>query len=90
MPDKIMTSNGRRRCRQAADRIESLSSPARVRPMAWVQSMHFPAVSVAWCPVLEKHFYAEKPGDRERVEAKRAARILSAVITGAEGEESHE
>jgi hypothetical protein len=52
--------------------------------------MHFPAVSVAWCPVLEKHFYAEKPGDRERVEAKRAARILSAVITGAEGEESHE
>ena len=26
MPDKIMTSNGRRRCRQAADRIESLTA----------------------------------------------------------------
>ena len=81
-------------CRDAADRWYALlkeraaltDKPVRVRPMTWVQSAYFPDVSAAWCPVLEDTFYAEKPGDRERIEAERAARILSAVITGAEGE----
>lgn len=83
-------------CSTAADRVAALikeraaltDKPARVRvrPMEWVQSLSFPHVSAAWCPVLEDTLYAEKPGDRERIEAERAARILSVVITGADGE----
>lgn len=50
-----------------------------VTPLEWVTSDHFPSVSVAWCPLFEKNFYAEEPGDKEKVDAKRAARIRSVL-----------
>lgn len=53
-----------------------------VKPLVWVQSEYFASVFVAWDDLFKCHVYAESPDDKPRVEAKRAARILSALDVG--------
>jgi hypothetical protein len=48
-----------------------------LKPLQWKASSYF-EIEMAYCPVFQCHYYAETPGDKERVEKRRADRILAA------------
>jgi len=55
----------------------------RVKPLKWEQARDgagwHPQLSIAYCPVFEKLFYAERPEKQVKIDAAREARILSAL-----------
>ena len=56
-----------------------------VKPLEWQSTVdgagHDHGVTLADCPVFEKRFWAERPDKQAKIDAKRAARIRSALTT---------
>ena len=54
-----------------------------VKPLEWQSTVdgagHDHGVTLADCPVFEKRFWAERPDKQAKIDAKRAARIRSAL-----------
>lgn len=47
-------------------------------PLVWEESMVFSGPARAWCCVMRKHVWADRPEDRPKREKKRADLIMSA------------
>ena len=69
--------------REAADMLRACKGRVRVKPLVWEQARDgagwHPQLTIAYCPVFEKRFYAEHPGKQAKIEAAREARIMSAL-----------
>ena len=68
---------------EAVDMLRACRGQAKVKPLVWEQARDgagwHPRLTIAYCPVFEKRFYAEHPEKQEKIEAAREARILAAL-----------
>ena len=68
---------------KAAAMLLACRGQVRVKPLEWEQARDgagwHPQLTIAYCPVFEKRFYAEHPGKQAKIEAAREARIMSAL-----------
>ena len=68
-------------CYEAAAMLRACK--VRVKPLIWEQARDgagwHPQLTIAYCPVFEKRFYAEHPEKQAKIEAAREARILAAL-----------
>ena len=68
---------------EAAAMLLACRGQVRVKPLIWEQARDgagwHPRLTIAYCPVFEKRFYAEHPGKQAKIDAAREARIMSAL-----------
>ena len=68
---------------EAAAMLLACRGRVRVKPLVWEQARDgagwHPQLTIAYCPVFEKRFYAEHPGKQAKIDAAREARILAAL-----------
>ncbi len=68
---------------EAAAMLRACKGRVRVKPLVWEQARDgagwHPQLSIAYCPVFEKLFYAERPEKQVKIDAAREARILAAL-----------
>ena len=68
---------------EAAAMLRACKGQVKVKPLVWEQARDgagwHPQLTIAYCPVFEKRFYAEHPGKQAKIEAAREARILAAL-----------
>ena len=67
----------------AAAMLRAMKGRVRVKPLEWEQARDgagwHPQLTIAYCPVFDKRFYAEHPEKQARIDAAREARILTAL-----------
>ena len=63
--------------------LRACKGRVRVKPLVWEQARDgagwHPQLTIAYCPVFEKRFYAEHPEKQARIDAAREARVLAAL-----------
>ena len=68
---------------QAAAMLRACKGRGRVKPLVWEQARDGAGwhhhLTIAYCPLFEKRFYAEYPEKQARIDAAREARILAAL-----------
>ena len=68
---------------RAAAMLRACKGRGRVKPLEWEQARDgagwHPQLTIAYCPVFDKRFYAEHPEKQARIDAAREARILAAL-----------
>ena len=66
-----------------ADMLRACKGRVRVKPLVWEQARDgagwHPQLTIAYCPVFEKRFYAEHVEKQAKIDAAREARIMSAL-----------
>jgi len=69
--------------RQSAAMLRACKGWVRVKPLLWDQARDgagwHPQLTIAYCPIFDKRFYAEHPEKQAKIGAAREARILSAL-----------
>ena len=69
--------------RETAAMLRACKGRVRVKPLVWERARDGAGwhhqLTIAYCPVFEKRFYAEHPEKHARIEAAREARILAAL-----------
>jgi len=68
---------------EAAAMLRACKGRVRVKPLEWEQARDgagwHPQLTIAYCPVFEKRYYAEHPEKQAKIDASREARILAAL-----------
>ena len=68
---------------KTAAMLRACKGRVRVKPLVWEQARDgagwHPRLTIAYCPVFEKRFYAEHPEKQSKIDAAREARILAAL-----------
>ena len=68
---------------KTAAMLRACKGRVRVKPLVWEQARDgagwHPQLTIAYCPIFEKRFYAEHPGKQAKIEAAREARVLAAL-----------
>jgi len=79
----VFGKNGADLCRASAAMLRACKGRVRVKPLVWEQARDgagwHPQLTIAYCPVFDKRFYAEHPEKQARIDTAREARILSAL-----------
>ena len=68
---------------EAAAMLRAMKGQVKVKPLVWEQARDgagwHPQLTIAYCPLFEKRFYAEHPEKQAKIDAAREARILAAL-----------
>ena len=83
MAAKLEGSGCLRQIFEAAAMLRACKGRVRVKALVWEQARDgagwHPQLTIAYCPVFEKRFYAEHPEKQAKIDAAREARILAAL-----------
>jgi len=68
---------------KTAAMLRAVKGRVRVKPLLWEQARDgagwHPQLTIAYCPIFKKRFYAEHPEKQAKIDAAREARILAAL-----------